>query len=207
MSLLIYGRYVMTKVALLSVYDKTGIVEFAEGLVELGWTIYASGGTAKKLLDADVSVIDVAELVGGKAILGHRVVTLSREVYAGLLAQAAEGDLAELEQLGIPFIDLVCVDLYPLANEIASKDATPQSVNDKTDIGGPTMLRAAAKGRRIVISQSEQRQKVLDWLRGGEQDAEKVRLRLASKAELVAGDYTLWSARYLDGLDDKDFEF
>ena len=197
----------MKRTALLSVFDKTGIVEFAEGLVELDWTIYASGGTAKTLLDAGLPVKDVSELAGGEAILGHRVVTLSREVYAGLLARSVEEDLLELERLGIPFIDLVCVDLYPLVDEIASKDATPQSVNDKTDIGGPTMLRAAAKGQRIVISQPDQRQKVLNWLRAGEQDAAKVRLRLAKDAVVSVADYELWSARYLNGLDDKSFEF
>ena len=84
--------------ALISVYDKAGIVEFAQGLAKLDWNIYASGGTAQKLRDADVDVTDIAELVGGEAILGHRVVTLSREVYAGLLAdKTKKEDLDELE--------------------------------------------------------------------------------------------------------------
>jgi AICAR transformylase/IMP cyclohydrolase PurH len=74
--------------ALLSVYDKTGIAEFAKGLHELGWNIISSGGTAKVVAEAGVPVTDVAELVGGEAILGHRVVTLSREVHSGLLADA-----------------------------------------------------------------------------------------------------------------------
>ncbi|MGH2717238.1 MAG: bifunctional phosphoribosylaminoimidazolecarboxamide formyltransferase/IMP cyclohydrolase, partial [Actinomycetota bacterium] len=114
--------------ALLSVYDKTGIVDFAQGLVALGWRIYSSGGTAAALQASGVAVTDVAELVGGGAILGHRVVTLSREVHAALLARPTAEDLAELESLGIPFIDLVCVDLYPLAAEIANPEATPESV-------------------------------------------------------------------------------
>ena len=85
----------MKRTALLSVYDKTGIVEFGQELVQLGWAIYSSGGTAKVLTDAGVPVADVAELVGGGAILGHRVVTLSREVHAGLLARPVEEDLAD----------------------------------------------------------------------------------------------------------------
>ena len=72
-------------IALLSVYDKTGIVEFAQGLADQDWQIYASGGTAKAIQDAGVAVKDVSELIGGSAILGHRVVTLSREISAGLL--------------------------------------------------------------------------------------------------------------------------
>lgn len=187
----------MTRTALLSVYDKTGIVEFATSLVELGWTLYASGGTCAKLAQEGVPVTDVAELVGGKAIFGHRVVTLSREVHAGLLAKDNATDRAELNKLGIPFIDLVCVDLYPLRAEIERKGSTPESVNNQTDIGGPTMLRSAAKGRRIVISQPEQRVRVLEWLRNGEEDAERFRRRLAMQAEVVAGEYALTSARYL----------
>src|SRR6266576_3874409 len=101
--------------ALLSVYHKDGIVDFARNLVNLGWNIYASGGTAAALTKAGVPVIDVASLVGGGPILGHRVVTLSRELHAGLLSQDNKEDLAELKHLGVPVIDLVCVDLYPLA--------------------------------------------------------------------------------------------
>src|SRR6185369_1955036 len=106
------------KTALISVYNKKGIVEFAKELVGLEFKILASGGTAKELSNAGIEVTDVASLVGGGAILGHRVVTLSREVHAGLLAKDNEEDRAELEKLKIPFIDLVCVDLYPLGEQI-----------------------------------------------------------------------------------------
>lgn len=186
----------MKKTALLSVYDKTGIVEFGQALVNLGWQLYSSGGTAEALTTAGVPVTDVADLVGGEAILGHRVVTLSREVHAGLLAKLIDKDLIELEKLGVPFIDLVCVDLYPLAEEIAKPDATSESVIEKTDIGGPTMLRSGAKGRRIVICLPEQRQRVIDWLKAGEPDAQDHRNRLAAKAEMVVSGYCLDSARY-----------
>ncbi len=182
--------------ALLSVYDKTGIEDFARALVAGGWRIYASGGTARTLAAAGIATTDVADLVGGSAILGHRVVTLSREVHAGLLARPVPEDLAELDRLGVPFIDLVCVDLYPLAEEIAKPAATTESVIEKTDIGGPTMLRSAAKGRRIVVSLPEQRAGVLAWLAEGEPNADEFRNALAAQAEAVIADYCLASARY-----------
>jgi phosphoribosylaminoimidazolecarboxamide formyltransferase/IMP cyclohydrolase len=193
------------KIALLSVYQKTGIVEFAKSLVSLGWRILASGGTARTLSEAGIAVQDVASLVGGQAILGHRVVTLSREVHAGLLARKTEDDAKEMEQLGIPYIDLVCVDLYPLHDELRRPGSTMESVIEKTDIGGPTMLRSAAKGRRIVICDPADRQFVIDWLKKGRPDEDKVVSALCAKAEYIVSEYCLASARYhsneeLDGL-------
>jgi len=128
----------MAKNALLSVYDKTGIDEFAKALVGLGFTIYASGGTFKHLTEKGVPALPVSDLVGGEAILGHRVVTLSREVHAGLLATNTKEDIAELARLNIPQIDLVRVDMYPLEAEIAKPGSTRESVIEQTDIGGPT---------------------------------------------------------------------
>ena len=184
-----------TKNALISVFNKEGIVHFAESLVALGWKIFASGGTAKVLAAASVPVTDVAELVGGGAILGHRVVTLSREVHAGLLATTSHDDLAELESLGIPFIDLVCCDLYPLAEAIAKPDATAESVIASTDIGGPTMLRSAAKGRRIVIADPADRKTIINLLQDGEV-TDDVLTFLVAKAERIVSDYCLQSARF-----------
>lgn len=187
------------KNALLSVYDKTGIGEFAAGLHELGWNIYSSGGTAEAVRKAGVPVTDVAELVGGGAILGHRVVTLSREVHSGLLADLeSTADLAELKSLGIPLIDLVAVDMYPLEQEISQPSATAASVREKTDIGGPTMLRAAAKGRRIVLSAPDQRTAVLQWLRDNMPDEAAFRAELAARAEYECARYIMLSALYLN---------
>ncbi len=186
--------------ALLSVYDKTGIAEFAKGLHKLGWNIISSGGTAKVVAEAGVPVTDVAELVGGEAILGHRVVTLSREIHSGLLADADKlEDLQELKDRGIPFIDLVAVDMYPLEEEIASGQATLQSVIEKTDIGGPTMLRAGAKARRIVLSRADQRSEVLQWLTDGKQDEKSFRDKLCAVAEYECARYIMISARYHGG--------
>lgn len=188
--------------ALLSVYDKMGIAEFAKGLHKLGWNIISSGGTAKVVAEAGVPVTDVAELVGGEAILGHRVVTLSREVHSGLLADADKPeDLAELKERGIPFIDLVAVDMYPLEEEIASGNATLASVIEKTDIGGPTMLRAGAKARRIVLSRVSQRSEVLQWLENGKPDEKAFRDKLCAVAEYECARYILISAKYHGGED------
>ena len=187
-------------VALLSVYDKTGIEVFAQGLVELGWEVYASGGTAKALRDANIAVTDIAELVGGKAILGHRVVTLSREISAGLLADtSSEADKAELQALNIPIIDLVCVDMYPMEEAIAKPGSTKNDVITQTDIGGPTMLRSAAKGRRVVLSHVSQRTAVLEWLKAGKPDEDKFIDDPCARAEYEVARYVLTSAKYLGG--------
>ena len=186
-------------IALLSVYNKTGIVEFAQDLKGLGWDLIASGGTAKALTGAEIEVRDVATLVGGGPILGHRVVTLSREVHAGLLAKDTPEDNQELMRLGVPRIDLVCVDLYPLQTEIVKPNSTFASVIEQTDIGGPTMLRSAAKGQRIVICDPADRQLVIDWLKKGQPDRENFIRGLAAKAEFVVANYCLSSAGYHSG--------
>jgi len=184
--------------ALLSVFNKTGIVEFARGLVEQGYPILSSGGTANVLRNAGIPVKDVAELPGGgKAMLDHRVVTLSTGVHGGLLATESPEHSAELAERGIPRIGLVCVDMYPLKAEIAKPEATFESVIEKTDIGGPTMLRSGAKGGRIVICNIADRAFVLGWLADGQPNAAAVKRRLAAKSEFTVASYVLDSARFL----------
>ena len=128
--------------ALLSAYDKTGIVELARGLQELGWDLLSSGGTARALADAGVPVVDVASETGYPAILGHRVVTLHPKVHGGILA---DPDLAEhradLDTHGIVPISIVVVNLYPFNSDPGI---------DLIDIGGPALVRAAAKNHRHV---------------------------------------------------------
>ena len=187
----------MSKTALLSVYDKTGIVEFAQELVQLDWDIYSSGGTAKVLDDAGVPVTDIQEIVG-PAILDHRVATLSRELHGGLLADYI-AHLEEMEQLGFRYIDLVCVDLYPLDVAISAADATRESVIKQTDIGGPTMMLAGAKGDRIVISDPVDRMRVIEWLKAGEPDHDEFINELGAKAYFTDSRYRLLSARYHSG--------
>ncbi len=180
--------------ALISVYNKSGIIDFAGQLVDMGWDLLASGGTAEVLLEAGLSVRDVASIVGGGSILGHRVVTLSREVAAGLLAKDNLEDRAELERLGIPWIDLVCVDLYPLQEEILRVGATEESVLELTDVGGPTLLSEAAKGRRVVIGNPKDRQTVLDWLKAGRPNEKETLRSLGVYANWLVAQYSLWAA-------------
>lgn len=183
--------------ALISVFHKEGITEFANDLIRHGFNIYASGGTAKYLKAAGIPVTDVAELVGGEAILEHRVVTLSREIHAGLLARYLERDRTELETLGIPFIDLVAVDLYPIEEKIADPKSSVGDVIDSTDVGGPTMLHSATKGRRIVVADPLDRQRVIKWFDMGEPRNNTFREFLAAKAERVAADHVAASASYI----------
>ncbi len=184
------------KWVLISVYNKAAIVEFVQSLVKLGWKILASGGTAKVLTQNKIDVKDVAELVGGGAILDHRVVTLSREIHAGLLARDNEEDRAELEKLGVPFINMVVCDFYPLSEEIAKPDATLESVIEKTDIGGPTMVRSAAKGGRIVVADPNDRQLVIEQLEILGDIRPETSQYLRAKAEFIVAQYCLDSARF-----------
>lgn len=183
------------KWALISVYHKEGIVEFAAALVSLGWKILASGGTARTLDAAGVPVRDVASLVGGEAILGHRVVTLSREVHAGLLADLENPDhIKELEERNLLTIDMVVCDFYPMADAIAESHATIKSVVELTDIGGPTMVSAAAKGFRIVICRPEDRKWVLERIRDNGDVSPESRQALRAIAEFEVAKYRLASA-------------
>ena len=123
--------------ALLSVYDKTGIVDFAKNLIELGWEIISSGGTANHLIESGLDVIEVADLTGAQEMLDGRVKTLHPNIHGGILADRSNQEhLKELENRGIEPIDLVVVNLYPFV-----KDPGIELI----DIGGPTMVRAAAK--------------------------------------------------------------
>lgn len=183
------------RLALLSVYNKEGIIDFARSLTELGFDILASGGTAAVLAKEGLPVIDVGSLVG-EPLLDHRVVTLSREIHAGLLAKDTPEDRAELARLNIRYIDLVCCDLYPLKTEIDKPGSTRESVVEQTDIGGPTMIRSGAKGGRIVVCDPADRTSVLEWLAAGEPNKQTFIQKLHAKAEFVIADYVLTSARY-----------
>ena len=137
-------------IAILSVYDKTGIVEFARGLASLGWTLLASGGTAKLLLENDLPVTEVADHTGSPEILSGRVKTLHPAIHGGLLARSTEEDHQQLLDLGWNYIDLVAVNLYPFEATIAKPDVTYAEVIEQIDIGGVALIRAAAKNHERV---------------------------------------------------------
>ena len=193
------------KIALISVYNKDGIVELAQQLIDSGFKIVSSGGTATHLTNFGVPVTDVAKLVGGGPILGHRVVTLSREIHAGLLAKYGK-DEEEMASLGIPYIDLVCCDFYPLGEtignlpeEVKGTAKALEIVVEGTDIGGPTMLRSAAKGRRIVSCEAGDRQTIINWLKEDCPNKEETINAFAAKAEFLVARYCLMSAKFLSG--------
>jgi phosphoribosylaminoimidazolecarboxamide formyltransferase/IMP cyclohydrolase len=132
--------------ALLSVSDKTGIVELARGLVELGVEIVSTGGTARALAEAEVPVRAIEDFTGFPEMMDGRVKTLHPRLYAGLLAvRDNEEHLQAAAEHSIEPVDLVCVNLYPFEQTVARGDATPEEIVENIDIGGPTMIRAAAK--------------------------------------------------------------
>ena len=129
-------------VALLSVYDKSGVTDLARDLHDLGWTLWSSGGTARVIAEAGLPVTDVADITGVPAILGHRVVTLHPKVHGGILADTSNaGHRADLETHGIDAVDLVVVNLYPFSSDPGI---------ELIDVGGPAMVRAAAKNHARV---------------------------------------------------------
>ena len=137
--------------ALISVSDKTGVADFAKGLAELGVEILSTGGTATALREAGLTVTDVSEFTGQEEILGGRVKTLHPRLHAALLARRGDPEhMARLEREGIEPIDLVCVNLYPFEQTVAGHDVAPEVAIENIDIGGPTMIRAAAKNHEGV---------------------------------------------------------
>ena len=149
----------MSRLALLSVSDKTGIVELAQQLLEFGFEIISSGGTAKTLQDAGISLTKVSDYTGSPEILGGRVKTLHPRIHGGILArQDLLEDIKELEANNIRTFDLVVVNLYPFEQTIAQTDVSVSEAIEKIDIGGPTLIRAAAKNFKYltVLSSSNQ---------------------------------------------------
>jgi phosphoribosylaminoimidazolecarboxamide formyltransferase / IMP cyclohydrolase len=137
--------------ALISVSDKTGVADFAKGLAALGVEILSTGGTASALREAGLEVTDVSEFTGQEEILGGRVKTLHPRLHAALLARRGDPEhMATLEREGIEPIDVVCVNLYPFEQTVAGRDVAAQVAIENIDIGGPTMIRAAAKNHESV---------------------------------------------------------
>ena len=182
--------------ALLSVYDKTGVVDLARSLAELGWSLVSSGGTAEVIADAGIDVTDVVEWTGVPAILGHRVVTLHPKIHGGILADPTDADhRADMDAYGITAIDLVVGNLYPFASD--------PSV-ELIDIGGPAMVRAAAKNHAFVgvVVDPGDYDAVVAELRADAALGPATRRRLARKAFAHTAEYDAAIVTWLDESDE-----
>ena len=141
----------MKKRAIISVSDKTGVADFARSLVSLGYEIVSTGGTAKVLRDAGVEVTGVSEVTGFPECLGGRVKTLHPKIHAGILAMRSNPEhMKQLKELGVTPIDVVAINLYPFRQTILKPGVTLEEAIENIDIGGPTMIRAAAKNWQDV---------------------------------------------------------
>ena len=171
--------------ALLSVFDKTGLVELGRALSQLGIELVASGGTAKALADDGLPVVEVAELTQSPEMLGGRVKTLHPRIHGGILARRdlAE-DQADLASQEIGTIDLVVVNLYPFEQTVADPDVRYADAIEKIDIGGPSMIRSAAKNAEYVgvLVDPADYDGVLEELRAEGGLSQETRRRLALKA-------------------------
>tara|TARA_Y100001935_G_C17283474_1_gene498907 strand:- start:353 stop:1849 length:1497 start_codon:yes stop_codon:yes gene_type:complete len=151
------------KTALISVFDKTGVLELAKNLAKNKVKILSSGGTAKYLKENNIEVTEVAEYTKFNEIFDGRVKTLHPKIHAGILARG-KSDESELKKIGAKKIDLVVVNLYPFADEVADQKSTEKSIIEKIDIGGPAMIRAAAKNYKYtVVATNPQQYKQLSF--------------------------------------------
>ena len=191
--------------ALLSVWDKTGVVPFARELNRLGVELVASGGTARALADERIPVTPVDDVTGFGELLGHRVVTLHPAVHAAILARRdVVSDVAELQEHGIAPIDLVCVNLYPFERTVGRLDVTWEQAIEQIDIGGPALLRAAAKNHEHVvpICRPEDYDAVLEEFRVNAEISTATRRALATRAFETTAAYDAAVARWFGREDD-----
>jgi len=189
--------------ALLSVSDKTGVVEFAKALSERGVDLLSTGGTAKAIRDAGIEVKDVSEFTGFPEMLDGRVKTLTPQVHAGLLhLRDNDEHMATMKEHGLEPIDLVCVNLYPFEATIANPDVTLPEAIEQIDIGGPTMIRSAAKNMKFVtvVTDPADYSRVLESMdANGGDTTEELRFELGQKVFARTAEYNATIATYLAG--------
>ena len=171
--------------ALISVSDKTGVVEFAKGLVALGWEILSTSGTMKLLKESGVPVTSVSDVTGFPEICDGRVKTLHPKIHGALLARRDIPEhMKELKDNDIETIDLVCVNLYPFRETIAKPNVTMEDAVEHIDIGGPSMLRSAAKNWEsvTVVCNPADYETILSEIKAGGNTTRETRLQLSAKA-------------------------
>ena len=190
----------MAKRALVSVSDKTGLVDFVKGLQTAGWEIIATGGTQKLLEESGVKTIGISEVTGFPEICDGRVKTLHPKVHGGLLARRDEpSHLQALEENGIAFIDLVCVNLYPFRETIAKEGVSMADAIENIDIGGPSMLRSAAKNYNdvTVVCDPADYNTILAEINATGNTNLETRLQLSAKAYTHTAQYDACIATYM----------
>lgn len=201
----------MAKRALVSVSDKTGLVDFVRGLQAAGWEIIATGGTQHLLEESGVKTIGISEITGFPEICDGRVKTLHPKVHGALLARRDEpSHLQALQENGIEFIDLVCVNLYPFRETIAKEGTTMAEAIEKIDIGGPSMLRSAAKNFNdvTVVCDPADYNLILSEIQATGSTTLQTRLQLSAKAYTHTAEYDCCIATYMRehaGLNEKLF--
>ena len=197
--------------ALFSVSDKTGVVEFARELQSLGWEIIATGGTMKLLQEAGLKIINISEVTGFPEICDGRVKTLHPKVHGGLLGRRdLQSHIDQLKENGIEFIDMVCVNLYPFKQTIAKPDVTMEDAIENIDIGGPSMLRSAAKNWSAVtvVCNPDNYPLVINEIKENGNTTKETRLRLSAEAYTHTAEYDMMIATYMRkaaGLNEKLF--
>ncbi len=190
----------MAKRAFLSVFDKSGIVDFAKGLIDLGFEILSTGGTQRELENAGLAVTNVSDITGFPECLDGRVKTLHPKIHAGILAMRGNKEhMKQLGELGVDTIDVVAVNLYPFKQTISKPDVTLEDAIENIDIGGPTMLRAAAKNWQDVASivDSADYETVLNELRETGAVSRETKFRLCAKVFETTAAYDALISQYL----------
>ncbi|MEM8830278.1 MAG: bifunctional phosphoribosylaminoimidazolecarboxamide formyltransferase/IMP cyclohydrolase [Cyanobacteria bacterium P01_G01_bin.19] len=200
----------MSRLALLSVSDKTGIVELARQLVEkFQFEIISSGGTARTLQDAGINVTKVSDYTGSPEILGGRVKTLHPRIHGGILArQDLTEDIADLEANNIRPLDLVVVNLYPFEQTIARPNVTVPEAIEKIDIGGPTMIRAAAKNFKyltVLCSPSQYDEYLTECQQSNGKPSLEFRQQMAGAAFAHTNSYDRAIANYFASLEQSEY--
>src|SRR6266446_1047370 len=193
--------------ALLSVSDKSGLTGFARGLHRLGFELYATGNTLNAIADAAIDAHSVTDLTGFPEMMDGRVKTLHPGVHAGILARRDKpAHMEALAGLGLKRIDLVCCNLYPFVETVSRPSVTFEEAVEQIDIGGPAMIRAAAKNHDavVVVVRPERYTELLAALQGGGPDL-AMRRRLAAEAYAHTAAYDSWIAAYLRGSEDSGF--
>ncbi len=186
--------------ALISVSDKTGVVEFAKGLVALGWEILSTSGTMKLLKESGVPVTSVSDVTGFPEICDGRVKTLHPKIHGALLARRDIPEhMKELKDNDIETIDLVCVNLYPFRETIAKPNVTMEDAVEHIDIGGPSMLRSSAKNWEsvTVVCNPADYETVLSEIKAGGNTTRETRLKLSAKAYTHTAEYDMAISTYM----------